>query len=119
MKKSIFVLYLSFLFSYQASANGPLAGYTSQAQVQKVGLGSTGDLFITLDADVTPASTNVPCQERVAYFISKSHAAYNEYYIMLLSAMDSGDNVELRVDQNACSTGGYRIVNLVNRIQSS
>ena len=117
MKKLITALFLSCLFSYQAFAT-PF--YTGKGKVTTVQLGANGDIFVLTDADGSEAVTTTGCElvnsvTTQAYVVPKTHIAYSEYYIMLLSTMDSGDNIQLRIDQNNCVLGNYRSITLINR----
>jgi len=123
MKKIITALCLSGLLSYQVTAVAQTLGYTGKGKVTAVTLGGNGDIFVSTDADGTFATTvdSIRCEFNAnnvstsAYVVPKAHVAYSEYYIMLLSAMDSGDDIQLRIDRENCALGNYRSVNLITR----
>lgn len=114
MKKLIFAFFLSYFFCHQA-----LAEFTGIGKVTSVQLGSVGDIFVITDATkIDPAQCGLQENGATTYVILKTHLAYSEYYIMLLSAMDSGDDVILRIDPTNCVLNGlYPSITLIKRIK--
>lgn len=116
MRKLISVLFLSCLFTFHLSA---AQTNTSPGEIKTVTLGGTGHIFVQIDS---PTLTNPKGCVNSSYVIPKEHPAYSEYYILLLSAMDAGHNVVLRIDNESCvlgdpdvATSGYPNVQLVQR----